>query len=114
MPRGTISPGRVPAQNVEVTSSRDWGGHTMGTIATGGALHLFEGPTSEDPLERVASELRYPLTAIRLTAEGLLRQLEDTQGDPTEIDAARTLIHSVERMSQLVHALTELNGFEPT
>lgn len=84
----------------------------MGTIATGGAPRLFEGRRSEDSLERVASELRYPLTAIRLSAEGLLRQLQDTQGDPTEIDAARTLIDSVERMNQLVHALLELNGFE--
>ncbi|MDY7232633.1 histidine kinase dimerization/phospho-acceptor domain-containing protein [Hyalangium rubrum] len=87
----------------------------MGTITTGGAMHLLEEATTVvDTAERVASELRYPLTALRLSAEGLLRQLQDTQGDPTEIDAAQSLIHSVERMSRMVQTFLEVQASELT
>ena len=58
-----------------------------------------------DPLELIMSELRSPLDLLRLSAEGLAHHLRATQGDPTEICAAETLIHSAERMSLMVQAL---------
>jgi hypothetical protein len=42
---------------------------------------------------------------LKLSAEGLAQQLRATDGDPTDISAAETLIHSAERMSLIVQAL---------
>jgi signal transduction histidine kinase len=81
--------------------------------ATGDAERLPDSHTQDDALERVASELLYPLTTIRMYAEGMLRQMHAAQGDPFDIDAARTLIHSVERMSRLVQVRLEESQSEP-
>lgn len=90
------------------------GGWNMWVLtATGDAERLPESHTQDEALERVASELRYPLTSIRMHAEGMLRQLHAAQGDPVDIDAARTLIHSVERMSRLIQRLLEESQSEP-
>jgi signal transduction histidine kinase len=58
-----------------------------------------------DPLELIASELRSPLDLLRLSAEGLAHELRATQGDPTDISAAETLLHSAERMNRIVQEL---------
>jgi signal transduction histidine kinase len=84
----------------------------MEMTITGGVHRLPEEWTHDDSLERVASELQQPLNVIKLSAQGLLRQLQDTRGDPTDISAAEKLIHSVERMNRLVRALQEVRGTE--
>ncbi|HEX8700343.1 MAG TPA: hypothetical protein VF815_15960 [Myxococcaceae bacterium] len=64
--------------------------------------------TSDAPaLEDVASELLYPLTVIRLNAEELLSQFQAGNEEATTVDAALTLLRSVEQMSHIVQVLMQ-------
>ena len=82
------------------------GGCNMQVLtATGDAQRPPKGIADEDALERVAQELLYPLTVIRLNAEELLQQFQQGQEDPITVDAAQTLLRSVERMSDIVQVL---------
>jgi signal transduction histidine kinase len=75
--------------------------------ATGDAQRPPRSLMDDDALELVASELLYPLTIIRLNAEDLLQQFQQGGEDPTTADAAQALLHSVERMSQIVQKLMQ-------
>ncbi|WP_224248857.1 hypothetical protein [Hyalangium gracile] len=73
----------------------------------GSSSALLEGAKREDSLELIATKLRLPLSVLKQSAEGLAQQLRDSQGDPTDITAAEDLVHSAERMSQLVQLLIQ-------
>jgi len=77
------------------------------STATGGAQRPPEGTLDEGALEDVASELLYPLTVIKLNAQELLSQFQDGPEDATAVDAAQTLLRSVERMSHILQVLVE-------
>lgn len=58
--------------------------------------------------EAIAAELQVPVELLKLSAEGLVEELRAQHGDPTEISAAETLIHSAEQMRRIVQALLEV------
>lgn len=83
----------------------------MEVNATGGVC-LPEDPKWDDSLELIASELQTPLDLLMMSAEGLAQQLRASDGDPVEISAAESLIHSTEKMRRIVQTLIEVSRGE--
>jgi signal transduction histidine kinase len=72
-----------------------------------GGVCLRKEPYWDDSVEFIAAELQTPLELLKQSAEGLAEQLREGAGDPYEISAAETLVHSAERMRRIVQALLE-------
>lgn len=73
----------------------------------GAGSSLPEEQAWESSVELIATQLHFPLSVIKLSAEGLARQLREACSDPTNITAAESLAQSAEKMSRMVQALIQ-------
>jgi signal transduction histidine kinase len=79
----------------------------MAVTVPGGESRLPEAHAVDDSFELLATEFCSPLTVLQLSAEGLVQQLRETHGDPSDISAAELLVHSAEKMNRIIQALLQ-------
>ncbi|KFE60617.1 hypothetical protein DB31_5956 [Hyalangium minutum] len=72
-----------------------------------GGSRLPEELYSNTSAELIATELQIPVELLKLSAEGLVEELRTHPGDPLELSAAETLVHSAEKMRRIVQALLD-------